>query len=614
MKKKLLNGKNLFIGLLFISNVLALIYFLYIGYYNCPDLDDISFSGQIRESGFFRSVAVWYNNWQGRFLPHLIINTFMLLYAYSFSLLPYTLTLILLFVYSLNRLIKIFFEIPLFLRINISIFILSVIIFSAFEFNTFFWLTASTMYYGGPVMLTLGISAVLFKKSSISNYIILILSFLYVGCSSEHFALLVLLVFLLWMGYKTISKRFSFRFMFNDIIFQRLTMAFVLTLISFIIMIAAPGNKVRAGLIDHPDFGSHLSIFITSFKTTVFYTVVKFPAYLISFIVLYRAGSLTENKTQLFHFSWFKILIILILCSMIIILYNTALFVYITSYMPGLRTLIYFTFILIILISVLAYNAGIIQKSINKHQKSFVIPVSALMIYIAFIVYLSIMEFPLVRSYAESYNKRTEILKHFNSLNHKDTLYIEKLASLRYMTLTDRIILFGNYTNTMSYSSETPVKDAEISEDYDWTNDHLRFGFGLKYPVKLLLNRTYNNFQTDSLFGNSKKIFENKSLALFHNSKQFLLLHDTNCIKHGKSYLIMKVQYYGVNPLLNPVVNELFYKIDHIKNQLSDKKLQGKKLFIIHKPVFSIKYAGIGFTYGKNAQVDIIWEGSINPY
>lgn len=253
---KIFIKNNFFIlifSLLTIVVLFRLIFTLIIFHFNIPQFDDFCFMAKMNNYGILGSINWWYLNWQGRFLPQLFTNLILLHYEKYNSFFLYGVIIILLFSFSLYRIfyfLFIRFKITFNKVDNFIVFIFSILFFFLFldfhiDTSTFYWINVSSMYFVGMAFLLLGTSELLNPSKSFFSFTILSFSFFYVGCSSEHVALLV--IFLLFMLF--FLNRF---FIQNFFSLNKHIFAFLFCLLSFFIMYFAPGNSIRFSRTIHP--------------------------------------------------------------------------------------------------------------------------------------------------------------------------------------------------------------------------------------------------------------------------------------------------------------------------------------------------------------------------
>jgi Family of unknown function (DUF6056) len=264
-----MSQKKIFFSILATCNIVFLIYYLIIGYYNQPALDDYCVIGAQNYWGFNSPISYWYRFWNGRFLPLYLCNIFLTLFTKTNTTIWFTVFLMIGFNFSIYRILSILSKkylkqtvVEPLILLNISAFIFHVFIYNNFKFNTFFWLNASTMYFGGIMFLLIGIGEVISDKKRWYSYPLVIFSFLYAGCSTENHAL-VMAVFLFGL----IAVKLFFKQKVNFNLNLKYYIGSVSLLISFLLLVSAPGSQHR--IVDdsvHMAKSSQFDIILTFFQ------------------------------------------------------------------------------------------------------------------------------------------------------------------------------------------------------------------------------------------------------------------------------------------------------------------------------------------------------------
>ncbi len=125
-------------------NLAYLLFILVIAFHNVPQADDYCFMVTLDYHGFFGSMMWWYQNWQGRFMPYIIINAFLFIYERFGTLLPYALFLIFIYLFSIYSLLIKIISPPrstwnrLFI-LGLSITVFNTLLLFHLDTATFFW-------------------------------------------------------------------------------------------------------------------------------------------------------------------------------------------------------------------------------------------------------------------------------------------------------------------------------------------------------------------------------------------------------------------------------------------------------------------------------------------
>lgn len=243
-------------ALLLLSAITFIAFYLIISFYNRPVADDILNYSLLKEKGITEATLFLYNNWSGRWTGSayfmLVFNTSTTFRGCYFFIFLYYLLTLLLFIYSASSIIR-FAGFRLFnsiIDVKSSV-IYSAVLFACFYYFTFqpieawWWISGSFFYLQGIVFLQLGLAFVLKENKTIFHYIIISISFIYVGGAYELYVLIVLTLFAIMFIY-FLTKRNSafFSFKQNKIV-KALVVAFISMAIASCIAFSSPGNIKR---------------------------------------------------------------------------------------------------------------------------------------------------------------------------------------------------------------------------------------------------------------------------------------------------------------------------------------------------------------------------------
>lgn len=421
-----------FFYFLLAANLLSLIYFITLGYYNRLATDDYCYLLGQKDYGFLSPFTFWYQNWQGRFSALFFMNVFLKIHDLIHSLLPETLLLLSLFIWGTSQLLKKMVPVlTTFERVNLSVFIISVFIINNYEFNTFYWLNASAMYFGGVLFLLIGINEILSSKVNFWSYVLLGLSALYAGSSSETFGLICNLVLLIILVKYLIESRGKLSELMSNRRFNKLLVAFIFCSISFLIMYFAPGNAVRlkmTALNAHQIIPLPLHKMIPASIYAFFFfgysTFVKLPYWiLLAFSFLYLGSSL-KSKLDIPNIKNFNLALIS-LCFIAFLWICLLPTVYVQGELGPKRALthvaLYITFFTVFLAFAIGY-----KRKLNEYRLLWLSIISVFLWGTMLVVYL-INDIPEVRKYVQSDEERITYLKSIRNISENDTLLLKPL-------------------------------------------------------------------------------------------------------------------------------------------------------------------------------------------
>lgn len=463
----------LFIFLLFALNFSFLVYILIIARYDLPFADDYVFFARLNRFGFLGSIQNWYLTWQGRVMPYFLINSFLLVFGKTGSLFAYIFFISALGVLSIYRVSKHIiarFNLDAGLSgwqvFNFSFLIFNVWLISNFEPSTFFWLNVSCMYFGGIIMLLIGIGSVINNKSSLSSYIITAVGFLYAGSSSEHIGVFVVFsTMILVMMLKYPSRLFNLNS--DRLITKKLSIALIFAIIGFILMIAAPGNAIRMAY-----FANHHSDFIfialrsKESLAMILLTLMtdKWHYFLILFFPMILAGSLTRNKVIKFDYR-ISLRIILFATALLFFLYFAMMpMAYAQGGMGPLRALTYIPFLFCISIASLGFIIG----NLTMFPRSLALSLSL----------ISMFGYSLVIFYSYTNNVKPTIIYAKSEMRRIHQLMELQKEKNNNFILLDSLI--SNRNNVFIYSEL--AKDSTDNNNY-WINQGLCDYLNLDFKI-----------------------------------------------------------------------------------------------------------------------------------
>ncbi len=438
-------SKRLFwtFAFLLFTNSLFLFFVLKIAFYNRLALDDYCFKAWLKEYGFWGAIYHNYTTWQGRFGSQMLINLTLQLYEAIPTLLFYHVFLIGIYLFSIFKILSKI--LPQKILKNWQIFALSLLIFNSFlltayDFSAFYWLNVSAMYFGGIAFALLGFSEIVSPSQSIFSYLILSMSFIIAGSSSENFGfvlllfLSILLAFQLFPYLLTFSARFfhleTVRFKLKD---KKTVFAFAFCLLSFLAMVLAKGTWERKS--NFPEMGIIYALY-RSVKY-VYYTILALTAQksiflVILAIVMMYVGALCRNNTSINEKSTVKILIISILFLPFLLVIGVFPNVYAMGGIGAYRSLTHLAFYILVCTAMLSFLIG--------YQTYFSLRVAKTLTFFASVGFLVMsndlrINLHYTRLYLNSDKARMEYLQELKSKNVQGIVKVKPLYQSPYNIL-----------------------------------------------------------------------------------------------------------------------------------------------------------------------------------
>ncbi len=409
----------------FVANLLSIIYFVLLGYYNRLAIDDYCYKTAQDEHGFFSPFTFWYQNYQGRFAPQFFINLITNIFGFIHSLLPFTILFQSLFIAIIYKLLKkISPVLSNFELLNLSIFIFSLFVINNYEFNTFFWLNVSAMYFGGLLFLLIGINEIISSKSYFWTYLLIIFCGIYVGSSSETFALIWSLIGGLAIILFIRRTKNDYRLLIANIHFRKLVVAFIFCSVSFLVMYLAPGNDIRLKITAinmHQQIPLPLNkLFpatLGAFIVFSCYTAFKLPFWiLLSLPFLYLGNYLKDKIPYSDKVVQIKLLSLYLAIFLLICLIPT---VYVQGDIGPKRALTHVSCYITFYVVFVSFVSGLKIK-INKDYIVWLAVIS-MTFWIFIIINRMKNEMPEVKRYARSEDIRIAYLKSFENKGLSDT-------------------------------------------------------------------------------------------------------------------------------------------------------------------------------------------------
>ncbi len=432
-------------------------------YFNRLATDDYYFIWDVRHHGIITGVTSQYMEWCGRFAATFAMDVFYKLFdlrSSYYSLFPFlSVTLIAGGVYFLLNNFRLLESKKQTLLAAISF--TALLFFLSFDIGeSWFWFCAQSSYMWSIIAFIWACVFLSNTKFTALSTLFALLCFVYIGGSSEVYAVIYGLFFtyLLYFNYKKAGTLKSF--MFSN---KKLLITYLVFALAFLIFLVAPGNYLRDGLFPKHEFLYSFFITAKSFvKFGVFYLPFKLP-YIIAFATPFIFVGNACKSSQIIQFQLsFKSFFLKISSLFIATLF---IFYFIVAYVmveTGPARMVFFvSFLFSIYCCLLFFYLG--YKSVLKEKQEVIFKNVSIALGIALLLFNIEYQYPITRAYAAAYDERTENIIDLNKKIEKDTL----------------ILLKPLPPCGMLYSTE-------ISTDTShFTNRELRFGYELKFHVAL---------------------------------------------------------------------------------------------------------------------------------
>jgi hypothetical protein len=417
------NNKIVIIILLLI-NIFFLTYVMAISYYNVPQADDYYFIHRFQSLGLVKSVYWWYLNWQGRFLPIFFTNLSLLSFKYFDTLILNSVFLFILYFISFFCLLKklisnrdvLYNKWDYFLISSISILLFNLILLFHFDTSTFFWICASQNYFGGFGFFLLGTNFLFNPKSSRLSYVIIVFSFLFVGCSMELFSLLISLILFMSIVLTLYFHNYPY--------FKNLLFAFSSCFISFLIMYFAPGNGFRTNEVEFISITTRILNSQIYLNDLVFNIIPVNSKYLvICFLSALYFGFYFKSRKFISYFNT-RSLFFIVVFVFFVLLFSVYIFVIGSSTKPPTRAYVHLSGFFVLTIFLFGFLVG--QKI---HTTSFSLSLICISFAILFLFISTIYKFrfnlPPTINYANSIRNQINLVKNLNIKKNTNILFVD---------------------------------------------------------------------------------------------------------------------------------------------------------------------------------------------
>lgn len=427
--------------------------------------DDYYYLSEIEQKGVLNIISYSYFKWSGRFAGCTVMNSlFSLLHAYphSFSLIPLsTFILLIIGVYLLiSRLGEIYsFPMSVFEKSVLCLSFTALLFFMSFDIGeTWFWCSSTGCYAFNILAFIWGLFFILHPRNTFFIFSGILVCFVFIGGSAEVYAFFFLLFLSIFIfhRYKNTVGKFS-----DSLNHKKLLVGFAALMVSFIILLIAPGNYLRDQLL--PPHRFFFSFFIAGkslIKFFVFYIPSHLPyllAFSLPFFFAGRAFKYASDKKYEMRFSFFLKRSSLFFASFLV------LFSYVTAYLMSetgpARLWFLVTFLFSVYCCMLFFYAG--YSFILSEKASRITRSGGTFLATIILCYCLIHQFKLVSRYSTSFDEREKRLTDFNLRVKTDTV-------LAIPPLPPSGMLYP----------------ADITADAShYKNQHLRQGYKLQFQV-----------------------------------------------------------------------------------------------------------------------------------
>lgn len=453
-------GKNIK-ALLVITAISSIGFIFIVEFFNNITLDDVGFALYLKNGSIWDFMVRMYFTWQGRFMGFFISGTQIKSYIIFDSMMPSSILLYIINILLISKSLVNFFKIKQIDSVLFAIILFQLYIYSMFDISSYFWLCTKSYTFEMSLGLFALSDLICNKKDSIFNYIILLISFAFLGCSYEIYAPIILLLIGLILLYKLHITKYKIRQLLTDN--RKLVFVLLAGTLFFILMVIAPGNWVRLSVHSKDADLSIMQIFRTSIIDCVqlgkllFFRIHYILLFSLLLLVIIEQKKLTIQKTFLeYKLDISKVCFYLFaasgLCFVSVLLNTVAI-----GKRMELRAFNHINLLLFLFIAFSLFEIAKKYEFVKLLNKLF--PIS-LVIIIAFNIYNIISNYPELNAYVKSEGERIGYLNQLRTEGNKFTVKLKELDVPVYHSIDDcwKILV-------PKYSSSVLLKPNEVSKD-----------------------------------------------------------------------------------------------------------------------------------------------------
>jgi hypothetical protein len=467
---------KIIILLLLVANIACLAYLLMLGWNNSLLMDDLAFIKAVEQKGIFGWIHSMYFNWQGRFGMFFISGLLFSLAMKFSNLVLLTIIQLILGYISVFCLLKYCFQKAskwVTLLVSVTVFNLSIL--GLLDFSTFYWVCASA--YITIISFTILLIVVIVNdklNGFIAIPLIIVLSFL-VGGSAETYAPMVMLVLGILFLFKL--KQSGFKLFFDNIRNRRLLLSLVLLFIFFIMMILAPGNKVRLESETGMNYITDFSLIVRTLQMMMHLILIIIPKsiyYILAFPLFcwlgYSFGYPYKENLSLHKYGSFKMFFISVVALLLFLVIGILPGVLLFHGFAPLRSLTYVSFVLVVFFAFWGVVTGINLR--DATTTSHVINTGMIIMGLLF-TGISICRFS--NDYAVSVEHKKEINSLFEKLVNLEKQHFRGIVKVK---ITDRERMSSSYIKFYNFlmSYYKPMKmvtHSPYGSDFPYVNYYL---------------------------------------------------------------------------------------------------------------------------------------------
>ncbi len=408
-------------GLLWLTAILFLFLVLLLCFFNRLAADDFYFLFAQQQLGTIACVEYCYATFSGRWMAYSLTCGALQFAKAPYFLLVFGILTVSFIGLAIGNLIHRTNELVGMKMKRNEIVLHSVLLLCTFFFvnfgiaETWFWYTSVCSYLLSSGALIFLITELSKSKVTLSSFFILIVFPLFIGGSSESFAVIGILA-LLFVFTLSFSGHPKLRALVKTNHRIKLGLALVLLAVSFTITAWAPGNSIRLSMLPHPTVGSQLFAPFKAFVKVGFLTLKNQFVYLILFSFPWFYLGFKQRGEELISFFKFVKKIKFIFFATAVMLFILILpSTMVLNETPPVRALEQFSFVLCFATALLFYAGG--KQVVFASRKVEFLSRFSVWIMLVLLLTIIINQYRVTSKYAELYDARMEILKNRSMQN-----------------------------------------------------------------------------------------------------------------------------------------------------------------------------------------------------
>lgn len=429
MLEQINKNKKAIAVILFIANVSFICYYLMLAIFNRPSQDDWIFLKAINSSSMMDFLSYTYLHQSGRLTGYFLHTINFSIFnaeniALAMPILSYTLSVIFMYL-TIRRVV----DARKLMVASLSFFIVNILIICNFEFSAFYWCCASLGIWGAILYVYLFVLLVTFKDVMTDKIQIIVIALLK-AFSSEVFTPLFAGLLFLALLYRFIKDK-SIKQLMSDVGNKWILATIIVLLIGTLVVVAAPGNYERASeemYVEPSSFIQFLMIWMKNFAVYFYLFAFKLPYIFGVVVVMFFVGMNGARFPIKCSYKQFAIYSSALYLAFIILSVFPMAYI-----MSGFGFHRFYTPCIYVGIVILAMHGWKLGDDIRDRvpEKSFAAVTATYLLLISFAMIFNLCyDTPIAKAYAESVDKRTEMIMEHKNNGDKSPLELDKLSDV----------------------------------------------------------------------------------------------------------------------------------------------------------------------------------------